>query len=249
MKLSKCSVIAGVALSVCGQGHAFMNIESLRNLEENGLVGSLGFRVSGATGNTDKIMGSVSTNNGYLSKEREILALASYRYGESRGEKDTNTGSVHLRHTRHYQTIPDIEVFTQWQFDEFAKLNSRPLAGAGLRESLLKSEDQFLYLGLGAFYERQDREDSPDKNSTRFNSYLSYLNRVNKNVEATIVLYYQPDAAKTQDARVNSEAGFEFALTSKTTFSSSVNLSYDSRPPEGVATTDVTYFSGLHFRY
>jgi hypothetical protein len=226
-----------------------MNIESLRNLEQQGLVGSLGFRLSGTTGNTDKLMGSVSTTNGYLSEKREVLVLASYRYGQSRGEKDTNTGSVHLRHTRHYKDIPDIEVFTQWQFDEFAKLNSRPLAGAGLRESLIKTQNQFLYLGLGAFYERQDREDSPDKNATRINSYLSYLNRVNKNVEASVVLYYQPDASKTQDARVNADAGFEFALSSKTTFSSSLNLSYDSRPPEGVTTTDVTYFSGLHFRY
>lgn len=237
------------SLCLCEQAHSFMNIESLRSLESQGLVGSLGLRISGATGNTDKIMGSVSTNNGYLSDQREILALANYRYGESRGEKDTNTGSVHLRHTRHYQEIPDIEVFTQWQFDEFAKLNSRPLAGVGIRESLLETKNQFLYLGLGGFYERQDREGSPNKSSTRINSYLSYLNRANKNVEASVVVYYQPDAAKTQDARVNGEAGLEFALSTKTTFSTSMSLSYDTRPPEGVATTDVTYFSGLHFRY
>lgn len=231
------------------QAHSFMNIESLRNLEKQGLVGSLGLRISGATGNTDKITGSVSTSNGYLSDEREILAMASYRYGQSRGEKDTNAGSVHLRHTRHYSDIPDIEIFTQWQFDEFAKLNSRPLAGFGLRKSLIKKENQFLYLGLGAFYERQDREDSADKNSTRINSYISYLNRVNKNVEASVVLYYQPDATETEDARVNADAGLEFALSKATTFSTSMGLTYDSRPPQGVASTDVIYFSGLHFRY
>lgn len=245
---AKC-FIAFSFLFFSGHVFAFMNIESLRNLEEKGLVGSLGFRVSGATGNTDKIMGSASTTNGYLSEKREVLALASYRYGQSRGEKDTNTGSVHLRHTRHYDQIPDVEVFTQWQFDEFARLNLRSLAGAGLREAIFKTDEQFLYFGLGAFYERQDREDSADKNSTRINSYISYLNRLHKNVEASVVVYYQPDAAKTQDARINADAGLEFDLTQKISFSTSVSFTYDSRPPEGVASTDIIYFSGLHFRY
>lgn len=228
---------------------SFINIETLRQQNQDGFLGSAGLRISGSTGNTNKVTGSVSTLNAYLSEKREILALADYRYGASRGTKDTNNGRFHLRHTHLLKNFSDVETFAQYQFDEFRKLNSRGLAGANLRTSLFKSEKQYLNLGTGLFYERQDRAIGSDKNDTRINAYLSYVYQSSENFEAYLVAYYQPVLSRTQDARVNGDTGIEFKLSSKVSLTQQVQLSYDNDPPQGVFTTDVIYFSGLSIRY
>lgn len=228
---------------------SFINIETLRQNNKDGFLGSASLRIAGSTGNTNKVTGSLSTINAYLSDEREILALADYRYGASRGSKDTNNGRFHLRHTHIFQSFSDLETFVQYQFDEFRKLNSRGLSGANLRTSLLKTETQFLNLGSGLFYERQDRAVGADKNDVRVNAYLSYVYQKKDLFDAYLVVYYQPVLRRTQDARVNADTGIEFKLSSRISLSQQVQISYDNDPPRGVLTTDVVYFSGLSIRY
>lgn len=214
-----------------------------------GHVGSTGLRLAGSTGNTSKVTGSLSTLNAYLSSKREVLALADYRYGASRGEKDTNNGRFHLRHTHILPSFSDVETFVQYQFDEFRRLNSRSLGGVNLRTELFKTEKQFLYIGTGLFYERQDRKDSPDKNDTRLNSYLSYVYKSSELLQASLVTYYQPVINRTEDAMINADASIEFKLSSSLSLSQQIQLSYDNRPPVGVLTTDVLYFTGITLRY
>ena len=65
----------------------------------------------------------------------------------------TNKGFAHLRITKNLFTNYQMEVFTQYEFNEFLLLNDRYLLGTGLRIGLQKSELSSTYIGIGLMVE------------------------------------------------------------------------------------------------
>jgi putative salt-induced outer membrane protein YdiY len=235
---------------IINSAHAFMNIESVRQSQKDGLLGQVGFRLSGAAGNTDKIGGAVSNLTAYKTDHREILFLAAYEYGESLKVKNTNKGHVHLRHGIKQRKYFIWEQFVQAQFDEFRKLNLRALAGGGARFRVFKISETTLYGGVGAFYEHEKLDDNEGKeDTTRANLYVSYLQKVAPNLVLSFINYYQPSFEDLKDFRFISDLGFEFKLTEKLSFKIDLTLSHDSEPPRGVKTTDFTYLTGLNYTF
>lgn len=250
MNLLKLTVFASIIfLFSATSSEAFINIESLRQSNQVGLLGSVGFRVSGEIGNAEKFTGTINTIDGYLTEKREILIIADYGYGRSFGQRNRNDGRLHLRHTRKYDDFPDVETFAQSQFNEFTRLRNRSLAGANLRFQLFRDEHKFLYLGTGAFYEKQDRESSPNRDGVRANIYISYLYKLERNLEASITGYYQPYVNEFSDYWVNSNAGLEYFFRRSLSFRTEVNVSVDGNAPDGVKSTDIKYLTGFNFRY
>lgn len=230
-------------------GHSFINIESLRQTNEIGHLGSLSFRLSGEIGNAEKVAGQVSLLDGYLTESREIIIIADYGYGQSLGLKSKNDGRLHLRHTKKYEQFPDVELFAQTQFNEFTRLTMRTLVGSGLRFELFNDDSNFFYLGTGFFYEKLVREDSPNKNGVRANLYASYLYRIQKKFETSITIYYQPYLDKPSDFWLNLNFGIDYSISNRLSLSHQVRLTRDSDPPDNIKTTDISYFAGLTFGY
>ena len=229
--------------------HAFINIESLRQSNQIGHLGSFGMRASGEIGNAEKFRGSINILNGHLSDTNEVLVIANYYYGRSLGLRDTNNGQLHIRNTILRENSFDIEVFTQSQFNEFTSLKHRFLAGSNLRFKLIKTQKSFFYLGTGAFWEKLERDNNPNKDGLRGNIYLSYLHKFNQRVEASVTGYYQPYIDKISDNWINLAAALSYSLTQRLSFVADIKMRHESKQPGSIKTTDIYYLTGINYRY
>ncbi|WP_413557223.1 DUF481 domain-containing protein [Bdellovibrio sp. HCB209] len=229
---------------------AFINIESLRQIDGKGYLGQTTLQVSGQQGNTDKFTSQASTMGVYRLDINEWLYTASYKYGTSANVRDTNLGSGHIRHTWNYQEPIAYEAFIQSGFDEFKRLNSRNYVGGNLRFRLLHSEDNRLYAGTGAFYEVEDFEgQDEDTEGLRGNIYISHVARLNETVTSSTTIYYQPKFKDLENYRLRFMTGLDVRINETLSLDVDFNLVNDSGLPEGVKQTDIDYLVGFSVKY
>jgi putative salt-induced outer membrane protein YdiY len=230
---------------------AFLNIEALRQNPEPGFKGNSGLRLSGAMGNTQRVVGSVHTMNAYRTDKREVLALASYEYGSSFKVKNSNKGTLHARYAERMAQRWKAEGFAQMQFDEFRRLNSRKLLGTGLRHELFLTNRHSVYLGGGAFYEWEELKDLPNENDLRGNFYLSYLYKPESTsmLGASVITYFQPLVDAPEDNRLIVDSGLQFRITGQISYTLTMLMARDTRPPPNVKRTDWTYLTGFNITY
>ena len=218
----------------------FLNIESLRqskNYTEK-FKGSTQLGVSDANGNVNKTILSLSSLNMINLGKSNYIVLGSYNYGKSTGVEDVNDGHLHFRYTRNLGSGLFLELFQQTEFDKFQDLNARYLFGAGARQRLFEKTKHALCLGAGAFYEKEELQDSPNQNNPRGNIYLSYVFSKPDEYSASVVTYYQPNTERLSDHRVRLNLGIESYFGENFVQQWEYSLSRDSAPPAGVQRTD-----------
>lgn len=229
--------------------YGFLNIESLRQHKtERDFYGGAVVKLSGASGNIDKTIGSVRFNNGYRSSQNEYLFLSQYKYGEANNVKNTDSGYGHLRFT-HFRKHFGIENYLQIQFNEFTRLNRRLVYGAGLRFQLLNSQKIDAYLGFGGFYESEKLDETENQEATRGNGYLSIIHNFDDVLKTTLIFYYQPNFEDFEDFRLQAVLGFEFELYKNIGTTLEIKSFHDSLPPPEIEKTDVTYLMGFSVKY
>lgn len=242
-------LVMSVTLLFTSLAHAFLNIESIRQKAKAGFFGGSGFQLSGESGNTDKIVSSFTTVNGYKTEKMELLGLAKYKYGESANIKDSNEGDLHLRYTFVPSKGPSYEAFGQVEFDEFRNLELRTLLGLGLRNPIIQEEKVSFFIGAGIFFENEDLKDSQDEEDFRGNLYLSFVKEFRDGLEISIIGYYQPSMQRIDDYRVKTDFGFSLKLTEMLSLGIELNISTDSKPPGQVEETDISYLTGIKASY
>lgn len=232
------------------QSNAFINIESLRQVEGEGFLGKTTLQIAGQQGNTDKFTSQFSSMGVYRIAGNEWLYTGSYKYGTSANVRDTNLGSGHIRHTWGYLNPLAYEAFIQSGFDEFKKLNARNYVGGNLRFQVLHTEKDRVYAGAGAFYEIEDfMGEDEDAEGFRGNFYLSYVNRLNEIVSSSTTIYFQPKFKEMEDYRVRLQTGLDVRLTQRLSLDFDVNVVHDTGLPEDVKQTDVDYLVGFSVNY
>jgi putative salt-induced outer membrane protein YdiY len=230
--------------------YAFLNIEALRQSEvSNGLSGGTRFELNQQKGNVDKIVMNFSTLNQYRSDKNNFLFIAAYQYGESFSEVDNRSGHLHFRYTYSFSKKTFLEFFQQTEFNKFQDLNSRILVGTGLRRQIFEVRKLSLYVGAGAFYEREKIESQADQENPRGNIYLSLLKSVAKDYSISSTLYYQPNIENTGDNRFRLSIGLESTFGENFTQSIEYSLRRDSLPPIGISKTDSSVTAGLGYNY
>ncbi len=222
--------------------YGFINIESLRANSREGLNKSakLGFNTQG--GNTDKVIGSLSTLNSYIKESNEVLLIGGYRYGESFDEKDTEDGSVHLRYKKAFSKRHNIESYTQFEFNNFKALNFREVYGLGYRH-----EDKYFNTGLGAFYEEEDIDKRVNQYAIRGNFYVSGNRKTETGLEFSTILYLQPSFKQSNDLRVILNAGISQRVTKSLNLNIEYEYIYDERPPRDIKRYDYALVFGVSF--
>lgn len=239
-----------VSLIFAHSTHAFLNIEELRQEKSDSgkLTGSTGIRLNDQRGNVNKTQVQWNTLNLIRNGKSSYIALASYRYGESLSRIDTREGDLHLRYTRTYSPLLQLEVFQQSEFNKFEDLNSRFLIGGGYRGSFVASDKQALSIGIGAFYEEEEIEDGSDPKNPRGNTYLSYV--YSSDIFAvSSTLYYQPNLEKMSDSRVSFNIGVESKISKLFRQQIQYTISRDALPPVGIKRTDAQFTAGLSLHY
>lgn len=232
------------------KSQAFINIESLRQVEGAGFLGKTTLQISGQQGNTDKFTSQFSSMGVFRDNGNEWLYTGSYKYGTSAGLRDTNLGSGHIRHTWGFLNPLAYEAFVQSGFDEFKKLNARNYVGANLRFRMVHTDKHRLYSGAGAFYEVEDfMGESEDREGVRGNFYLSYVNRLNEILSSSTTVYYQPKFKEVENYRVRLQTGLDVRLTQRLSLDVDFNLTHDTSLPADVKTTDIDYLLGFSVSY
>jgi putative salt-induced outer membrane protein YdiY len=255
MPLSRACLAALLLFVTSAAQASIVNIESQRGEVKEGFSGRFHLALGGAAGNTDKINLQTGARLEWKRDATIDLSILEYNYGETNDVRDTNRAFAHLRRTVQYRERRAVEGFVQVERNEFTRLSFRGLAGGGLRLTLSRSEDFRAYLGLGAFAVREvldDRVDVTDagaRNFVRGNLYLSLNGDLNDYTTLYNTLYYQPALDDLPDARVLNEAGLRIQLSRQIDLRSSVQVVHQSRPPQTVDKTDITYLTGIEYRF
>ena len=252
--------VAPVAVSLCvtQPAHAIVNTEELRVQEPvAGFSGNFAAAIGGQTGNTDKSDVSIGSRLTWYEKPITNFIVFNYDYGKTGGARDTNKGFLHARHVHGITERLAWEAFAQAQKDEFTRLTYRGLLGGGARIVAYKAHDDRLKLitGIGAFYSREKLSEEAGTTDAgidklvRGNFYFVVMYHLNDTVSLGSTTYYQPATSDFGDFRALEQAALRVVLTHTLDLKISLDMAYDSRPPQLVDKTDVTYSTGIEYRF
>lgn len=235
------------------QALAIINAEDLDlSIDEDGVVGKLGFSVSGSSGNSNKLSGETNAHMIWRHAQYTEMLVGSFSYGKSRGVRDTNKSFAHLRHRYAWSETWELEGFAQAQQDEFARLKLRILMGGGVRWTYQNKGFEG-HIGVGSFYEREALRAvanfAPVSHLWRGNTYLALQYAFNDRVRLQNTLYYQPGWKDVADYRLLDDAALNVALGDNLDLKLVIEIAQDSRPPTGIKRTDINYKTGLSFRF
>jgi len=231
---------------------AIVKVGNLRFDDSNlGFKGNFNAYISGASGNTDKSSWHLGSNLVWRQSKYINLFLLGYDYGESNREINANKTFAHLRHIRRYNKVFDWELFAQLEQDEFTRLTRRELLGAGLR--FLATENSLIGLGVFRFKEKLDEipgtTDKLNDDGFRLNSYWSGDYKLNETSSITARFYYQPKIDDIDDTRVLFDGFVDVKVLENLSIKLSIGYTHDSKPPQGVEQTDITYRSGFEYNF
>ncbi len=232
---------------------AIVNVEAVHiGAPIDGFSGTATASAGGSSGNSNRFRGRADVRLQWHAGKHTDFAVFSYDYGKSRGRTYTNKEFAHLRHRFQFAPAWAVEGFVQAERDEFARLSFRGLVGGGLRRTLLEKNDvAAVYLGLGAMYEREIlrrnflTNDPRGESIGRANTYLNMQTRLNTQTRFSSTVFYQPAITDVTDFRLLEEAALHVRLTKGMELRLNIEMRYDSRPPQTVKKTDISYTTGI----
>ncbi len=269
------ALLAATGLAPAGESLAQVSIERLQQRPlEPGLGGLVEASLSLTTGNAELFdVGSTgaivyqtlqredgaTTDVGSFADastpvpwlESRVLALASVRYAEASGDRSIWNGFAHLRAVTMWHPRIGSETYAQLQFNEFQRLQTRVLVGAGARSELLHLREALLWAGSGLMweYERLDivdpEEGRPFRDDVRWSSYTAARFQLGSQFVLQPVVYVQPRVDRFEDLRVLLELAADARIFEALSAGVRFSLLHDTAPPEGVVATDLRLVNNL----
>ncbi len=236
---------------------AIVNVEqAIIGRPTEGIHTTVDLLFNGTNGNTDKSSNKVDLLTLWQHEANTEFLQLQYAYGKSRGQVDTDRAFAHLRHRTAISPVWAVEGFGQVGRDPFSRLTQRALLGGGVRWVLYEENQKSAgYLGVGAFHEQESlssklgTSDAVRSVLWRANSYLVLKRQVNEQVRLYSTTYYQPAFADSADFRVLEQASVLVKLDQHLDLKLSLDVSFDSRPPQTVHKRDLFYSTGLEFSF
>lgn len=178
-------------------------------------------------------------------RQRAYLA-SNGRFAERNDSTFLGNAFAHARWTGMWHPVIGSDLFAQFQYNEFLRLNRRILTGAGVRVEALRLPEVLASFGTSYMFEseRVDTEaafpDDPETIAHRWSSYgvmRSSLFDDRLILQATI--YFQPRFDDFNDHRVLTQFEGEATITEILSLGVNVMQMYDSRPPNDVTRLDL----------
>lgn len=217
-----------------------------------GLSGNVSGSLSSKSGNTQKDEYSLGLLLQYdQGVDYVVWGTLTYDYGKSNGTKNEDKTYAHLRyiHAIDEAKVWTDELFVQTEQDKFKDINTRSLAGAGLRWRFLSS-DEFGkgYTGADGMLEKINYTNSdinPNENNIRLNSYLAFTKTFANESKLSFLGYYQPKFEKISDYVSLQTLELIVPIYGKLNLSLTAKYAYDSCPPVGIKKEDTSYLTSL----
>jgi len=231
---------------------AQVNTESMRSTEKRtGLFGSAGANVSFKSGNVDFLSFGASLRVDLKDSLHSAFVVGTIDLQSQSGTTFERSGFYHARYTWRLHSYLGMEVFGQQEYNQSRRLHNRLLGGVGLRLPILQSEKMLLVVGSAWMFEYEelanaaDREQESRTRHHRWSNYLVTNIFVDERLSFSNILYAQPCVDAFSDIRVLDEATLSISMTKNLVLQNSMNLRYDSQPPDGVERTDLSLTSGI----
>ena len=185
-----------------------------------------------------------------------IFLVSNYSFSRANDNRYVNNAQGHLRFIRQHSPRISFEVFGQYQFNEFIRLEDRFLAGGGGRFALVQAERTEVFAGIGYMLEQETLDlpaALPDGTSSEHHRSTNYLtvrfNSEDERLRLVQTLYAQPRFDRLQDFRLLSETSFEIQLFRQLALAINLNVAHDSEPPAGIKETDVVLSNSLRYSF
>ena len=239
----------------CASAHAQVNTENMRSRDVEGFATSFGSDLLVESGNADLFEIGLSTRFDYRRNRHYTFLMGRLRYGEEGGATFKNRAFGHLRYN--YQLTPWLvgEAFTQLQEDGFKLLQLRVLVGAGPRFRYVDTGTIGLFQGTTLMYEHENLDAGEvighpaEQSVMRWSNYLNVRIELTEQTSFITTLYVQPRLDAFNDIRVLHDASLAVALTEHLTFRTTLNIYYDSRPPDNVEDLDLELRNGIQVNF
>ena len=163
----------------------------------------------------------------------------------------TNKGFIHLRTTKKIFKNYQMEVFMQYEFNEFILLNDRYLIGSGLRIGFQRSGLTNTYVGMGFMYEQEtyNTEIENEKSLLRSTNYIKNNFVLSPNVVLNNTAYFQIASDDFNDYRILYDGGLEFHINDSFSFTTSLNYRYDNDPHADMGSSYIQISNGISFNF
>lgn len=163
-----------------------------------------------------------------------------------------NSTFGHLRYNYKIRTPLSWEAYIQQQTNKLLLIQSRSLAGTGLRQRIFinKGQNSRLYLGVAYLYERNlYTDDFGRKNWHRISNYVSVtLHNKSTGTVLQATTYWQPVVGFIKYSRISTEWTLELPIGKHLRFSSDFAWSTDRSLPEGAPLQVYTRQNGVVWR-
>lgn len=235
---------------------AIVNMDGLHfDQKENTSSAALELTASGSSGNQNSTKTSLNGQYNWIENKAINLAVVGYQYGENNNVRNINKAFFHYRYIFQMNETLDLEIFGQIEKNEFTRLSYRGLVGSGVRYAIAKSNEHRGFLGLGGFYSSEKTEvtagltDDGVENFARANFYLLSKYKINSTLNLSNVIYYQPRLSDVSDYRALFESKLDFKIVKNLSLRLSLDVEHDSQPSQTIKSTDVSYMTGLAFKF
>jgi hypothetical protein len=231
-------------------------INTLRGFtnEEQGWSGGAIGAVAVAQGNTEYFELELDGKIQYQTPRHRVRAIGLFRRRTAEGTLVADARLGHLRHNYRIRRRLSTVIFLQTSYDPFLRVESRTLAGGGLRFELRDTDTANVALGATIMYETDTiiaQESDPDdpaagtNSRARFSFFLTWSRTPAEGVELDIWGFYQPVADDLDDARASGAASVRVDIAESVYMVMTYVIRYDANPPAGVRELDYTLRSGV----
>ena len=163
----------------------------------------------------------------------------------------TKKGFIHLRTTKNILKNYQMEVFTQYEFNEFLLLIDRYLLGAGLRIGFNNNKLSTTYLGIGLMVEKEtynlDLEN--EKNLLRSTNYIKNNIALNSTIDLSNTCYFQIASEDLNDYRILYDGSLDFHVNDYFAITIEFNYRYDNDPQGDLGNSYIQISNGVSFNF
>ncbi|MDG1570964.1 DUF481 domain-containing protein [Robiginitalea sp. M366] len=196
---------------------------------------------------------SASLNGTVQLKSRDLKSifflLGNYSLVSTQNQDYRNAWLVHLRFNRKLSQLLRAEAFLQHQRNKLLVIDTRFLAGAGIRLKVLDGSYLSAYLGQSAMYEIESSTDfDQQSHNWRHNAYASLsFSPAGGKVVLTNTLYFQPLYRALGNHRILEQFKLEVPVSRVISLSGSYDYYLLSVTPSGARDMASNLYFGLSF--
>lgn len=230
-------------------GAAIVNSLSGFAEDDPGWSGALGGSFGAKGGNTEQTALAADARLQWRMGRDSWRLIGSAKRTSSGGVETARVVLGHLRHNHSLSEKWSTLAFLQAQENPFQHLESRLLAGAGLRWDLLESEEFRLALGAAHMVEREKINDQEARNIQRLSVFVTTGFQLREGVILEGLAFFQPSWSEPEDWRLLLNADLDVKVAGNISLFTGLEMEGDSRPPTGVEKIDWENRTGFRLKF